>query len=318
MNEEKFKHLLKTGNFSSGADIQLMPGAGSDRNFFRVRDRGRSAIIMSGAGHGAAIEDWVEIEKFLSELGFGVPRIFAYNPSIPAVLIEDLGEMSRLSPADYRLIVPELARLAVIAGRKITRCPVVADRPFDRKAFRWESRYFTEEFLIGYRKISREKIEPMLEKFDRIAGKLAELPKAFCHRDFQSSNVSVADGKVRIIDFQSAKYGPLEYDLASLLWDPYAELSAKFREELIDIYLQALGKLEAPIDSAEFRKNLEIAAISRLMQALGAYCFLSRAKGKSDFEKYIQPAERRFLSLLRKSGENREFFSLLRSAVGQD
>ena len=75
------------------------------------------------------------------------------------------------------------------------------------------------------------------------------------------------------------------YDLASLLFDPYAEISAQMRGELLKKY--AFEKRE-PLAEAE--KSLNIAAVERLMQALGAYGFLSREKGLAEYENYFRPA----------------------------
>ncbi len=296
---DKLRDFIDKAGFG-GAEIESLPGAGSDRQFYRLRLPDLKAILMTGTGHGAAIDDWMNIQLYLHYLNFGVPELFDYDKHIPAAVIEDLGDFPAPAIEDYYTIVSELARLAVIAGENIDKCPIVANRPFDFDAFRWESTYFAERYLRNFRGIDEKTIEDLVPHFDDLAEKLSRLPKYFCHRDFQSTNVSIIDGRVRIIDFQSARYGPAGYDLASLLWDPYIEMPPHTRDSLLEKYLDEFETLTGAIDRDEFGSNLELLAISRLMQALGAFCFLSDVKGKPRFRKHIPPAETRLKPLLEK------------------
>ena len=83
--------------------------------------------------------------------------------------------------------------------------------------------------------------------------------------------------------------GPPQYDLASLLIDPYVTIPEQIRVELFDYYLQELSA-RFPIRSKSFRENYEVIAFQRNLQILGAYAFLSRVKGKTYFEDYIPAA----------------------------
>ena len=209
MIDDKLRGFLTETDFDN-AVIERLPGAGSDREFYRVHRGDKTAILMTGTGHGAAIDDWVEIQRYLRRLGFGAPGLFAANLEIPAALVEDLGGFAAPSLREYPTIVRELARLAVIGGERVADCPVVAGRPFDFEAFRWESTYFAERYLRVYRGIEPKIIESFNPSFDELATELASLPRFFSHRDFQSTNVSIIDGRVRIIDFQSARHGPAQ------------------------------------------------------------------------------------------------------------
>lgn len=295
----KLRDFIDKAGFG-GAEIELLPGAGSDRTFHRLKTPDSTAILMSGTGHGADIADWATIQRFLHYLDFGVPELYAFDEAVPAAIVEDLGDFPPPAIEDYHAIVIELARLTVIAGGEIDKCPVVANRPFDTDAFRWESTYFSKRYLRDYRGIDEKEITELAPEFDALAGKLSRIPKFFCHRDFQSTNVCILDGRVRIIDFQSAHHGPAGYDLASLLWDPYIEMPQDARLPLIERYLDEFESLSKPIDRGGFRANLELLAISRLMQALGAFCFLSDIKGKPKFRAHIPTAETRLKSLLEK------------------
>ena len=73
---------------------------------------------------------------------------------------------------------------------------------------------------------------------------LGDLPRVLVHRDFQSQNIIVRNGQAHLIDFQGMRPGLAEYDLASLLYDPYVTLSADERTQLLEYYWMARGDKE--------------------------------------------------------------------------
>src|SRR5437868_15436863 len=101
----------------------------------------------------------------------------------------------------------------------------------------------------------------------RIANELASQPRILVHRDFQSQNIILRSGQAHLIDFQGMRPGLAEYDLASLLFDPYVHLTLAERDELLSYYLEHrdLRRNETGI-----RERLRSCAMQRLMQALGA------------------------------------------------
>jgi aminoglycoside/choline kinase family phosphotransferase len=132
------------------------------------------------------------------------------------------------------------------------------------------------------------------------------------HRDFQSRNIMIEAGKPYIIDFQGARLGPIQYDLASLLIDPYAGLPESVQLRLLDRCIDRLTSLGG-VDRQRFLKGYRYAALSRNLQILGAFGFLSHIKGKPVFATYIPAATKsliRHLSVFRDG----EFPALLKMA----
>ncbi len=79
------------------------------------------------------------------------------------------------------------------------------------------------------------------------------------------------------------------YDVASLLIDPYVNLSPAWQAELLDYYLELLAaRLE--VDAAAFREQYDHLALCRNLQILGAYGYLTKVKGKDQFARYIPTA----------------------------
>jgi hypothetical protein len=107
------------------------------------------------------------------------------------------------------------------------------------------------------------------------------------HRDFQSQNIYLKDGKIRIIDFQSARIGPLTYDLAALLRDAYVRIDAEQEREFVRYYVNAIHERGIDISETDFWSAYEITCLQRNMQALGAFANLSLNKGKPHFKQFI-------------------------------
>ena len=90
------------------------------------------------------------------------------------------------------------------------------------------------------------------------------------------------------IDFQSARIGPFQYDLASLLTDPYVGLNDHIQKDLLQYTLE---KLElTPKERINFSESFQYCCLTRNLQFLGAFSFLSRIKKKKGFEQYIPDA----------------------------
>ena len=132
----------------------------------------------------------------------------------------------------------------------------------------------------------------------------------FMHRDFQSRNIMVHAGKYYFIDFQGGRLGPLQYDLASLLIDPYVDLPLEARSSLLD-YAADRIRSEHGIASQTFRNGYEYCCLTRNLQILGAFGHLSRNKGKTWFEPYV-PAAVRSLKQILSTARGREFPKLQR------
>jgi aminoglycoside/choline kinase family phosphotransferase len=165
------------------------------------------------------------------------------------------------------------------------------DTPVLDRNFLWEREwgYFVKAFLNNYLGLP-VRVADLAPDFERLlTGRLAPGPAGFLHRDFQSRNLFLTGGRLRVIDFQGGRLGPLGYDVASLLIDPYVNLSPAWQAELLDYYLDLLAaRLE--VDDVSFREQYEHLALCRNLQILGAYGYLTKVKGKDQFARYIPTA----------------------------
>ena len=91
------------------------------------------------------------------------------------------------------------------------------------------------------------------------------------------------------IDFQGGRIGPIQYDLASLLIDPYVALPFPMQVQLLNYCIVRLSPL-IRFKKNNFRTCFKFCSITRNLQILGAFGYLSRIKQKTYFEKYIPTA----------------------------
>ncbi|MDH4027723.1 MAG: phosphotransferase, partial [Nitrospirota bacterium] len=284
---------------------QLIGVGGSDRNYFRTRDRYRSSVLMQCKGDDPDFDRHIEYAHFFMRHGVPVPGLISVEAGSKSAVFEDAGDMLLYSwlkcPGGvediediYRKVMDIMAMFHSTATEHVYECPPLQERVFDLKYFRWETEYFCERFVEGSRGV-RYKDKPALDnELDALAAKAFSFPKTVMHRDFQSQNIMVMKGRrLRVIDYQGARIGPPGYDAASMLWDPYYRIEDRMRDRLIGHYISLMRERTGNgFETLRFMESLTVCRLQRHMQALGAYGFLSSVKGKKYFLKHIPGALR--------------------------
>ncbi len=162
---------------------------------------------------------------------------------------------------------------------------------------RYEADYFRDAFLSSYLGLTRDWSE-LEGPFDHLAEMASRADNHFfLHRDFQSRNIMVSDNRTGILDWQGGRLGPLPYDLASLIIDPYTDLSDHEKDKIYQYYLLLLRDYQ-PKWVDPFKKYFPYLAIQRNLQILGAFSYLTKVQGKPYFEVYISPALKSLYGLL--------------------
>lgn len=311
MNKEKVLALpfVRSAGFGPGSEASPLVEQGSDRLFYRLSTDGRCAVLMVSPAGDLDFGRYVEIGRYLHGLGLGVPEIYETDSASSSLLMEDLGDetLYRVSGRrggaeslikEYRAVLDLLAKLQSETKGSFSSCPSVSERSLDYKVLRWETAYFADNFLAGELGLGAEEIGSLDKEFHLLAEAVAEHPRSFLHRDFQSQNILLKDGKVRIVDFQGARGGSSAYDLASLLKDSYIAIPGSLRREFLSYFVKRTG-------SPGIEASFLAAGLQRNMQALGAFSFLSRVKGRRQFRKFIPLGLRHLregLAALEKSG----------------
>lgn len=284
--QSKYGYLIGTG--------------GSDREYYRMREKEGSAVLMKFSGPDEDFHRHIAYTEFFGKYGVPVPALLKKDVKGKEAVFEDLDDLSlyswlkcRRMTEDVEFIYRKVIDTAVAIHSKLTahipECPLLKERTFDYDHLRWETRYFMENYIVLVRNVKIENMSLLDEEFHGLAVKVDSFPKTVIHRDFQSQNIMFTKGGTpRVIDYQGARMGPPAYDIVSLLWDPYYRLDELSRERLMSYYIECMQRKDANFNGKDFRETILPCRLQRHMQALGAYGFLSSVKGKKYFLKYVE------------------------------
>lgn len=232
---------------------------------------------------------FIPVGRFLQQAKLRVPEIIHDRSRYRVALVQDLGDTDLHSLKDrsfaerlplYRSAFEQVDRLFYAKPPKDFQLMP----PFDAKLYRWEQQYFFEHLVEDFlgQDASALRQNPV---FTDLAERLGTVARHLVHRDFQSQNLLIKDAKVWLIDFQGLRRGRQEYDLASLVFDPYMDHSKDEREALLDLWADIADERPEP---TLFRE----CATQRLMQALGAYGNILKNRGDEWYRPHIATAAR--------------------------
>src|SRR6266571_2596529 len=295
------------------AKVEITPieKGGSDRKFYRVRCSAEQTLVL--VKYNLEREEnrhYVQIAQFRASHGIRVPKIYFHDPSEGLIWIEDLGEADLWSYRDeswlvrrafYESALEEIAKLHGVSEAQASKIGHELPAEFNAALYVWEQHYFFENCLGRYFGLDGRKLRSLMQlpALSNIAEHLASLPRVLVHRDFQSQNIVMRNGQAHLIDFQGMRLGLAEYDLASLLYDPYVKLSSAEGEELLSHYRTIAAVNNKPV-RAQSDETLRRCAMQRLMQALGAYSFLGLVKGHAHFLQHVPKAVRSLRDVVAK------------------
>ena len=327
------QYLAREHPESADAELHSVAGDASTRRYFRVTDRQQRSTVLAVYPDPTelAASAFVEIDRLLMTMDVPVPAVLGRSDSLGVLELEDLGNrtlQAHLGRADegerdarYREAIEIL--IALQRQRPATRPaghapPPPFDRRFDATTFTRELQFFTTHFLEGHRGL---RLDPATRaalglNYARLAHRLASEPSVLCHRDYHSRNLMVYRERLYVIDFQDARMGPDTYDLVSLLYDAYVEITGDETARFIDLFLdrrnagQGCAADAAPV-RAQFRARFESMAIQRLLKALGTFGFQATVRHNNAYVPYMAGTLVRVRSSLRRGAEGETLLALL-------
>jgi aminoglycoside/choline kinase family phosphotransferase len=250
----------------------------------------------------------IEATELFLETGLPVPRVLETAGSDAIMVIEDVGDvklqdwLSAHSDAEAIQAYSHALELVVqiqdateMALRADSICSHLA---FDEAKLRWELGYFFASYFNRYLHLRLDAAvsNAVQSDFKELCSALAARPRVLTHRDYHARNLMMLDGKMFIIDHQDARMGPSSYDVASLLSDPYTNLSGGVIAELIERFIEMKAASKLPIaDVGDFRIELDLMTVQRMLKAIGTYSSQAAA-GNPAYIWYIEPAIHRALA----------------------
>jgi aminoglycoside/choline kinase family phosphotransferase len=261
----------------------------------------QSIILMHYTADRPENALYAEIAELLHQAGVPAPGIIMHSKEYRILCMEDLGECDlydfrnhdwSVRKEYYQQTLHHARTLHDQALKVWEQKPFELMHGFDDALYQWEQDYFEKQ--CAERLFEHTLNDSIRSELKALKNRMLEHPTALVHRDFQSQNIMVFNEKVYFIDFQGLRKGSPFYDLASLLYDPYVPFTESQRQELVSFYISCC-EYNGFYDEKNARHLLQDAAVQRLLQALGAYGFLSQEKGKIKFLDYVEPALRNLM-----------------------
>jgi aminoglycoside/choline kinase family phosphotransferase len=336
LNPDKKKKLQNLFHDWAGEEISsfnLITGSGSNRQYFRITGKNKSVIGVIG-------EDINENQAFLAftkhfkKHGLNVPEIYSADEREGIYLLQDLGNVSLFSllPATtglgninedlksvYKRVLDDLIRFQIVAGKDLDYSVCFPRGKFDRQSMQWDLNYFKYYYLkLAYILFHEQALEDDFKALiDFLA--LAESDH-FMYRDFQARNIMIFENQPWYIDYQGGRKGPLQYDVASLLFQAKADLPFAFREQMLEYYISQL-KNHISVDRNTFIPLYYGFVLIRTLQVLGAYGYRGFFEKKAHFIGSIDYALENVRWLLKNvefSIKIPELSKCLEAMIGQD
>jgi aminoglycoside/choline kinase family phosphotransferase len=231
---------------------------------------------------------FIHVDGLLFDAGVTVPAIVARKVEDGFLLLSDLGTTTYLQrlDADNAAFMYSDAVDALIKFQLASQPGVLPE--FDRAFAMREMNLFPEWFIgrhLGIEMNDAQKAQ--LEKvFDAICANVLAQQQVYMHRDFHSRNLMFLDqGNPGVLDFQDAVYGPITYDLGSLMRDAYIQWDEEIVLDWVVRYWQSAKSVGLPVnpDIDAFYRDFEYMALQRHLKILGIFCRLNYRDGKPHY-----------------------------------
>lgn len=287
-----------------GIDLSTIAPASADasfRRYFRVQGNDKTFIVMDAPPQKEPIASFLKVDALMKQAGLNVPEILASDETEGFVLMSDLGRETYLDVLneDNAARLMDAATDALVKWQLASKPGVLPE--YDHAVLRREIDLFPEWYVgkhRGYTMTDKQNqiIEAVYEKI--IAACLAQ-PKVFVHRDFMPRNLMVSDPMPGVLDFQDALYGPVTYDIASLMRDAFISWGESFVLDVTIRYWDKARRAGIPVaqDFGEFWRDVEWMGMQRHLKVLGIFARINYRDGRP---KYLEDTPR-FLHYVRET-----------------
>lgn len=305
--------------------LQIASADASFRRYLRIQGAAGqpSRIIMDAPPEKENCHPFVHVARLMEEAGLHAPRVLEWDETNGFMLLTDLGDatmMSALDPEQPEVAQPHYLRaLDVLLPWQLASRPEVLP-PYDEALLRRELQLFPEWYVAQHRQhqLTPEQHQVLQSTFDLIVQRNLAAPQVYVHRDFMPRNLMLGDapGKpLGVLDFQDAVYGPITYDIASLMRDAFISWDEDLVLDVTIRYWERARKAglmdfeDWHADFGAFYRAVEWMALQRHLKVAGIFARLTLRDGK---EKYLADAPR-FVHYIRSTARRyRELAPLLK------
>lgn len=289
------------------------------RSYFRVADQnGKTFIVMDAPPAHEDVRPFIRVTSLFEKAALTVPHIYEQSPEQGFLLLSDLGRetyLDVLNEDNARELMTE-AIDALVRWQSISEPGVLPE--YDRATLTRELNLFPEWYIAKHRNKTLDERQSALLKvcFERILQNNLSQAKVFVHRDYMPRNLMVVpEGGLGILDYQDALYGPVSYDIASLLRDAFISWGETFVIDMTIRYWEKARQAGIPVpqDFGVFWKDVEWMGLQRHLKILGIFARLNYRDNKP---KYLADTPR-FINYVRQTAHRYDELKALLFLVDQ-
>jgi N-acetylmuramate 1-kinase len=311
--EQAFSAWLAACSPAHGLRPESLRIASADASFRRYlrldAQDGSSRIIMDAPPDKEDCKPFVQIAQLLHGAGLLAPQVLAWDEPLGFMLLTDLGAQTMMQGinteephANYgRYMQATDALVKWQLASKPHQLPL-----YDEALLRREISLFPDWYLAQHRKVNLNAVQQqtMQSAFDLIVRRNLSAPSVYVHRDYMPRNLMLTrDDELGVLDFQDAVYGPISYDMASLMRDAFLTWDEEFVLDVTVRYWEKARKAglmefeDWASDFGAFYRAVEWMGLQRHLKVAGIFARLTLRDGK---EKYLADAPR-FIHYIRNT-----------------
>ncbi|MDE2286968.1 MAG: phosphotransferase [Burkholderiales bacterium] len=300
------EHWLAGVEASFALDLATIAPASADasfRRYFRVCSASPAhptLIVMDAPPPQEDCRPFVHVSGLLHEAGLNAPRILAQDLTQGFLLLSDLGRATYLDVLDQdnatRLY--RAAFDALIAWQLASRPGQLP--PYDNALLQRELDLFPTWYIERHldMALSPSQQEVLAKTSALLIDSALAQPQVYVHRDYMPRNLMVSEPNPGILDFQDAVYGPLTYDVVSLLRDAFISWDEELQLDWLIYYWENAKRAGLPVrqDFGEFYQECEWMGLQRHLKVLGIFARIQYRDGKprylADTPRFMQYAHK--------------------------
>jgi aminoglycoside/choline kinase family phosphotransferase len=322
--EDFIQAFLKSTLESEDFKVYSLAGDASNRRYYRVVLDQQSWVLMRWDAFDVENYPFLSVLNHFAKAGVHVPDVIAMDPHQGLVLLEDLGDLTlerkfwenqshEASMDFYKMAVDEIVQIHHKATATPGHCTAFNIK-FDTEKFLWEMNYGKDNLIEG---VLKYKLNPhaaleLQKVFTDICSRLDQEPKKIAHRDYHSRNLMIKLNAMKVIDFQDARLGPIQYDLVSLFKDSYVNMNDEMALSLMDYYLDSSKEfLPKSFSRAQFDEIYELQSIQRCFKACGSFASFFNLKDDRRYLKYLEGTLVRVVKSLKELPQYKVFTDIL-------
>ena len=261
----------------------------SFRRYFRIDSNAGTAVIMDAPPDRENCQKFVQIATLMRDAGIRVPEVLDWHPANGFMLLSDLGErtlMQSIQPEAPPPLDAYLEATDVLVRWQAASQPGVLPA-FDAAFMRREMELLPEWYIGNYRKVMLTAAQQatLNNAFEAIIRENLSWPQVYMHRDFMPRNLMPSAAGLGVLDFQDAVYGPITYDIASLLRDAFLSWDEEFCLDVTIRYWQKARKAGLPVgdDFGHFYRGVEWMGLQRHLKIAGLFARITLRDGKPQY-----------------------------------